>query len=229
MNSLFLTLINLLAVCPLIAQVEFDRHIQLTGPDGERKITGIELPINDFDAVNKAYVDNALSGGGAHYVGEFFGGGIVFAVWNEGVEQHGLICATQDVSASHIYSNQNTLLIGSSAQSETKGAANSAAITSQAGHTSSAAQLCTAFSGGGFSDWYLPARYEIELIRGNLALIQFLLNDDGDPSTIPISGGTFWSSTELGNDVAFSYNITGGSQQLGFKNLTYRVRPVRRF
>jgi hypothetical protein len=49
---------------PLAAQLEVDRMIALSGPDGERRITSLESPVDDTDAVNKAYVDNAVSASG---------------------------------------------------------------------------------------------------------------------------------------------------------------------
>jgi len=41
----------------LCAQVQIDKPIELTGGAGERAMTNLEAPINDTDAVNKAYVD----------------------------------------------------------------------------------------------------------------------------------------------------------------------------
>jgi hypothetical protein len=45
-------------------QVEIDKSIDLIGPDGVRIIRYLEAPLEDTDAVNKAYVDAAVSAGG---------------------------------------------------------------------------------------------------------------------------------------------------------------------
>ncbi|MCC6600959.1 MAG: hypothetical protein IT223_09835 [Crocinitomicaceae bacterium] len=48
----------------LYSQVEVDKPIQLTGADGSRSINFLELPVAGTDAVNKDYVDAAVSAGG---------------------------------------------------------------------------------------------------------------------------------------------------------------------
>jgi hypothetical protein len=45
----------------LFAQVEIDRKIQMTGAAPDAKIEGIQTVVNPTDAVNKAYVDDAIS------------------------------------------------------------------------------------------------------------------------------------------------------------------------
>jgi hypothetical protein len=48
----------------LTAQVEIDQAIELTGADGDRAVRNLEAPVDGTDAVNKDYVDNAVSGSG---------------------------------------------------------------------------------------------------------------------------------------------------------------------
>jgi len=48
----------------LTAQVEIDQAIELTGTDGDRAVRNLEAPVDGTDAVNKDYVDNAVSGSG---------------------------------------------------------------------------------------------------------------------------------------------------------------------
>ena len=79
----------------------------------------------------------------AHYIGEQFGGGVIFHLWKDaqGVE-HGLIVALTNQSTAQSWSNVSSTLIGVSAQSSGIGLSNSNAIVGQAGFTSGAAKLC---------------------------------------------------------------------------------------
>jgi hypothetical protein len=90
------------------------------------------------------------TGGFTHYIGEEFGGGVVFHLWKDasGVE-HGLIVDKTDLSTSQVWSNIEQTLIGPSAQSSWDGLSNSNAIVGQAGHTSSASALCLNSTNGG--------------------------------------------------------------------------------
>ncbi len=48
------------------AQVEIDKPVQLTGADGDRRVTNLETPVDGSDAANKDYVDAqvaSVSGG----------------------------------------------------------------------------------------------------------------------------------------------------------------------
>lgn len=102
---------------------------------------------------------------GDAYEGGFFAGFISHTA--DGVATHGLIVAP---SASG-YNGQNTLqwktantsTVGTTSPFD--GAANSAAMNN-ASHP--AAQYCEGLSIGGYSDWYLPARYELDIAYENL-------------------------------------------------------------
>ena len=171
------------------------------------------------------------SGGGGftHYIGEEFGGGVVFHLWKDaqGVE-HGLIVDKTDLSTNQAWSNIDATFIGASAQSSWDGLSNSNAIVGQAGHTSSASALCLNSTNGAQSDWYLPSVQELNMLWNNYYTVARSLSQ--------ISGATqlqpayYWSSTECGNGGAWTFHFdTGPAPNATNKYLTNYVRAVRAF
>ena len=168
-------------------------------------------------------------GGFTHYIGEEFGGGVIFHLWKDaqGVE-HGLIVDKTDLSTSQAWSNVSSLAIGSSAQSNWDGLSNSNAIVGQAGHTNSAAALCLNSTNGGQNDWYLPSIQELSMLWNNYYTVARSLSQ--------ISGATqmsrsyYWSSSEDYSSLAwyFAFN-DGGANGSSFKDDTLYVRAVRAF
>ena len=175
----------------------------------------------------------SLSGGGSgggftHYIGEEFGGGVVFHLWKDalGVE-HGLIIDKTDLSTAQVWSNIDATLIGPSAQSSWDGLSNSNAIVGQAGHTSSASALCLISTNGAQSDWYLPSVQELNMLWNNYYTVARSLTQ--------ISGATqlqpanYWSSTEDGSLYAWHFYFGTGSALINDKGYAYYVRAVRAF
>ncbi len=197
-------------------------------------ITGTSQLLSVPYALYAANAGSTAGGGNfTHFIGEQFGGGVIFHLWKDaqGVE-HGLIVDKTDLSTNQVWSNIQTTLIGASAQSSWDGLSNSNAIVGQAGHTSSAAALCLNSTNGGQSDWYLPSIQELNVLWNNYYTVA--------RSLAQISGATqltsaffWWSSTEFdfdGNDAwGFDFN-TGDAYGNGNAktNATY-VRAVRAF
>ena len=168
-------------------------------------------------------------GGFTHYIGEEFGGGVVFHLWKDaqGVE-HGLIVDKTDLSTGQYWSNISSTLIG--AQSSWDGLSNSNAIVGQAGHTSSASALCLNSTNGGQSDWYLPSIQELNMLWNNYYTVARSLTQ--------ISGATqlqldyYWSSTEYVNNSAWAFTLGLGGAGVRTKysnNAYFYVRAVRAF
>ncbi len=108
------------------------------------------------------------SGGATHYVGELYGGGIVFYVYDNG--QHGLIASLDDLSTGIQWGVLGTDI--SNCESGYDGAANTAAIVTQLGAGNTyAAGLCDIYTGGSQTDWYLPASWELNLLYDEAFMI----------------------------------------------------------
>ena len=167
-----------------------------------------------------------------HYVGELYGGGVVF--WVDQTGQHGLICSMIDLGILQMWSNVTGSLIGPSAQSDWDGLSNSNAIVGQSGHTTSAAKLCldyvnSDYGTGVWSDWYLPARGELNHLWNHLYEVRKALATDGDPTTTVIAKFYYWSSSESTNITAWHFRFDEGWPSTRLKDKTHYVRAVRAF
>ncbi|MEI8142326.1 MAG: DUF1566 domain-containing protein [Chitinophagia bacterium] len=156
----------------------------------------------------------------AHYLGESFGGGIVFYVYDNG--KHGLIVSTEDQSTgvywskSSSYTTTNAVRDGVNA-----GMANTERIIFSQGIGNYAAQVAANYKGGGFGDWYLPSNTELNLLYAQRQLM----------FSIGYSNTYYWSSNEnpTNNTQAWAYNFTGtGSYGLKYYN-SASVRAIRAF
>ena len=158
-----------------------------------------------------------------HYVGELFGGGIVVSVWDTDGIQHGLIASLTDLGEVHWTTPAfQEVMIGPLARSLDNGFANTNAIVAQAGTgTTYAAGLCKAYNAGGYTDWYLPAKIELQQCYNSRQTIDTVLGSNGFQNTY------YWSSTELGAYFAWSGNFIDGIEDWGPNNKLFTTNSVR--
>ena len=162
-----------------------------------------------------------------HYIGEEFGGGIIFQLWKDssGVE-HGLIVNKTDLSASQPWSNVMTL-IGTAAQSPWDGLSNSNSIIAQAGHSNSAAAMCLNLVSNGRSDWYLPTMQELFMLWNNYYTVVMTLKRL--PGASELQPVRYYSSNEDNNSTAWTFNFKVGVAYSTIKTNANLVRPIRAF
>jgi len=79
---------------------------------------------------------------------------------------------------------------------------------------------------GGFSDWYLPAVEELQVFYDNGA--STTAPGDPLPSGEDFAGASYWSSTEVNNVCANTFNFPYGGRANGIKDFSVGVRAVRR-
>ncbi len=167
----------------------------------------------------------AAAGGGSpvHSIGESYGGGIVFYVYDNG--QHGLIAATADQSTGIQWYNGTYRYTGTTGDGLGAGAMNTAMIVAtqmadnQTGNF--AAKVCADYSvtvgGVTYGDWYLPSKYELNLLYLQKTVVG------------GFASGSYWSSSENGNIAAWYQGFGDGSQDYYGKNGPGYVRAVRAF
>jgi hypothetical protein len=134
--------------------------------------------------------------------------------------QHGLIAATSNQSTGIRWDNGSSITTGATGSDIGTGLANTNTIITNQGPTATsyAAGLARAFTGGGYTDWYLPSKDELYKLYLNRTAIGGFISF------------FYWSSTEAGNDTAWLQNFDNtGSQVFSGKNQTMYVRAIRSF
>jgi hypothetical protein len=181
----------------------------------ETKVTaGTNITVTGSGTTVNPYVVNA-TGATTLTIGQAYQGGIIF--WLDATGQHGLIAATSDQSTgiewyNGTYSTTNALRDGIGA-----GLYNTERIIANQAAGSYAAQLCANYQGGGYGDWYLPSKYELNLLYLQKTVVGGFVND------------YYWSSNEADLMDAWVQNFDNGYQTNFSKFITLWVRAVRAF
>jgi hypothetical protein len=198
---------------------------------------------------------------GDAFEGGFFAGLISHTA--NSVPTHALIVAPRATGASGTGYTITTNLQWKTTNSTTTGttssfdgAANTAAMVTAGIASHPAAQFCVNLSIGGFTDWYLPARYELDIAYENLKPTTTSNNTSwginpysvpertvnrtaGDPAQTSVSAfqstgaepfvAVFhWSSTEGGGASAWELVFSSGDQFNDTKANLFRVRAFRK-
>jgi len=192
--------------------------------DGSETVitAGTSVVVTGTGTLTNPYIISATATSG-HNVGEFFQGGIIVSVWKEGDAEHGLIASLTDISSPAIWSNV-TELVGISAQNPYDGQLNTNAIITQTGHITSAAKICDDYVSEGYSDWYLPALWELNQCYNAAYIVNKIL---GAKNGFQFS--YYWSSTESFDNYAGFQYFDYGSAYFDYKSSTYFIRAVRKF
>ena len=153
--------------------------------------------------------------GNTHYIGESYGGGIVFYVYDNG--QHGLIAATADQGTYMQWYNGSYTTTNAVRDQVNAGLFNTERIIINQGAGSYAAQICANYVGGRYGDWYLPSKFELNLLYLHQGVV----------------GGfapqTYWSSSEYNANEAWIQNLNSGNQIHINKDDYDYVRAIRAF
>ena len=187
-------------------------------------LTIYNTSINSVQVYNgKAWVSTV------HYIGESYGGGIVFYVYDNG--QHGLIAATHDQNGGAPIRFLGWDIVtgtygspSSSADGVGVGLKNTAMITAYEGYKDGnpfAASVCNEYSvtAGGvkYGDWYLPSKYELNLLYAQRIIVG------------GFSSAFYWSSTASSEIPIYGWrqNFTDGTQEINSDRGL--ARPIRAF
>ena len=170
-------------------------------------------------------------------IGNFYQGGVVFYIFQSGDtgyidgETHGLIAAVADQSTGLRWYNGSYISTWAKGTAVGTGSANTDDIITEQGdtETSYAAGLARAYTGGGYSDWFLPSKDELNKMYTNKATINTTATSN---SGSEFSTNSYWSSTEYASaptSRAWTQGFTNGDLERPYKTNTYYVRAIRAF
>ena len=159
-----------------------------------------------------------------HFIGERFGGGIVFYVDEKG--QHGLIAASTDQNPGIPWYNGLTRLVGPLSDGLGAGAINTELIIKKLlpddknGYF--AAKSCTDYTvtvgKTTYADWYLPSKFELDLLYHQKAKVGGFTNSN------------YWSCNEYQSNSVWTQNFGNGLQHISNSEAyANAVRAVRSF
>jgi len=152
---------------------------------------------------------------GSPEIGDTYQGGLVFYLDGSG---GGLICSANVETASPwgcagVTTGATDTAIGTGAQ-------NTIDINAACTTANTAADRCRDKTTGGYNDWYLPSKDELNQLYINKSIL---------PAFQPT--GFYWSSSEISSTNAWwqKANSAGGAQSSATKGNTQNVRAIRAF
>lgn len=160
----------------------------------------------------------------AHFIGERFGGGIVFYVSDNG--QHGLIAAATDQNPGIPWYNGHTRLVGPLSDGIGTGASNTRLILNKLlpddENGNFAARACADYTitlgKTIYNDWFLPSKFELDLLYHQKTKVGGFTNNN------------YWCSNEYQFNSVWTQNFGNGLQHVSNSEAyANAVRAVRAF
>ena len=166
----------------------------------------------------------------AHEIGEYFQGGIIFWIDKNDVFERVLIAASSDQAKNIKWANRE-YATGAVQDGVLAGKENTTKIINALGPAGNyAARIASSYKVGSYNDWYLPSKYELDLMyKQRFVIGEFSTNDNSDGSGC----NHYWSSTEVETAKAWSQSFNSGTtdreKACGVDGSLGHVRAIRSY
>lgn len=164
------------------------------------------------------YALYAKTSGGRLHIGQYYAGGIIFYL--DSTDMHGLVCAPNDQGIAEW--GCSTSIISGTSEFIGTGFQNTALIVLACSDINYAAKICNDLVLNGYSDWFLPSKFELNLLYKNLA-------DNGWGN---FTWEVYWTSTQStatnSNSISF-WPPDDHRFRTDVKNVQRTVRAIRIF
>ncbi|NLJ81724.1 MAG: DUF1566 domain-containing protein, partial [Bacteroidales bacterium] len=158
----------------------------------------------------------SATGGSTLTIGQAYQGGIIF--WLDSTGQHGLIAAIADQDTGVQWYNGTFAITNAVRDGVYSGQYNTERIIANQGAGNYAAQICANYQGGGYGDWYLPSKYELNLLYLQRATVGGFTN-----SVVYWTSNEYDSNHALGQLFGYGYQDPSSKVSMGY------VRAIRAF
>jgi hypothetical protein len=150
-------------------------------------------------------------------IGQAALGGVIAYINGGGTSgTSGLVATAADISSAE-WGCRGTLITGADGTAIGTGAQNTLDIVAGCATPGIAAELCLDLTEGGYSDWYLPSKDELNALYTNRVAIGGFTTAD------------YSSSSELDSSEAWAQSFADGTQFTIAKSYALAIRPVRSF
>jgi hypothetical protein len=166
-------------------------------------------------------------------IGDFAHGGVIF--WVDETNQHGLVCTITNQSSSIKWFEGSFRITQARGNGVYAGKANNSIIIAaqvalESDETVYAARLCNELeiteNNIMYGDWYLPSKFELNLMYQNNTIINTTASANGGENFV---NNTYWSSTEISESNVWILNLSTGVESSVFKSSQNYVRAIRSF
>jgi hypothetical protein len=155
-------------------------------------------------------------------VGDVVFGGIVFYI--DETAQHGLVAAIEDMEGTYYeWGCYGTSISGADGEDLGTGYQNTLDIVAGCSEAPIAASEALAYESGGYTDWYLPSKYELVEMYNTIG-------NGGPEGNIGGFDLVYWSSSEANSGGAWVVYFSNGYAYNNYsKSNPLRVRVIRAF